>query len=435
MVEKYGGRAVKVFVRQLKLTNFRNYRGFSADFSDGLVVFTGHNGAGKTNLLEALSFLSPGRGLRRAAYDNVVSAGSKPVFGHERASGGADETRLQQLETAVQEKITAGEGADFLQKGAIDQKGADGFVIFAQLHSALYGDVNIGTASDIASSGRKVRINGEGVTSDRLTEYCRLSWLIPSMDGLFTGPASERRRFLDRMVLAIDPAHARRVVDFEKAMRARNRLLADGNGDEGWFNALEMQMAELAIAIAAARMDVVRLISDIENFDSEKSFPTPVLDIEGLVERALARQSAVDVEEEYRQRLHDKRELDRKAGRTLEGPHRSDLLIFYGAKNMPAALCSTGEQKALLIGLVLAHAQLTAEISGMTPILLLDEMAAHLDKNRRAILFDSLDRLGGQTFMTGTDRQLFSALDGRAQFFEISDGSIAESPEMLDDLG
>lgn len=409
MVGNNDGQAAKVFVRQLKLTNYRNYGSFSANFSDRLVVFTGHNGAGKTNLLEALSFLSPGRGLRRAAYESITRVKQIPVLG--------DET---------QQKISEENNSPREVEIARQQNNSDGFIIFAHLQSALYGDVNIGTTSDGAEGGRKVRINGTSVASDRLTDYCRVSWLVPAMDGLFTGPVSDRRRFLDRMVLAIDPAHARRVVDFEKAMRARNRLLADGNYDESWFAALETQMAELAIAIAAARLDVVRLISDIDNFEEKTAFPTPVLALEGSIEQALSHQSAIDVEEDYKQRLHDKRDLDRAAGRTLEGPHRSDLLVFYAKKNMPAALCSTGEQKALLTGLVLAHARLTAQISGMTPILLLDEMAAHLDEGRRAILFDSLDQLGGQTFMTGTDSRLFSALQGRAQFFEIANGAIAK---------
>lgn len=404
------GQATQVFVRQLKLTNYRNYCSFSANFSDKLIVFTGHNGAGKTNLLEALSFLSPGRGLRRASYDSVAYVKQNTGF-----------------ECETQQKISNVKLGLPNQEIAEHQGNINGFVIFAHLQSALYGDVNIGTASDMTEGGRKVRINGASVASDRLTDYCRMSWLVPAMDGLFTGPASDRRRFLDRMVLAIDPVHARRVVDFEKAMRARNRLLAEGNADESWFGALEAQMAELAIAIAAARMDVVRLISDIDNFDETGTFPTPLLGLDGAIEQALTRQSALDVEEDYKQRLHDKRDRDRAAGRTLEGPHRSDLLVFYARKNMPAALCSTGEQKALLTGLVLAHARLTAQISGMTPILLLDEMAAHLDKGRRAILFDSLDQLGGQTFMTGTDSQLFSALQGRAQFFEIANGAVAKS--------
>lgn len=372
------GYAAKVVVQQLKLSNYRNYRTFSVNFSGKHVVFTGHNGAGKTNLLEAISLLSPGRGLRRSTYGDLICAN-------------ADN---------------------------------NSFVVFAKLYSALFDEVDIGTTCDNADGGRKVRINGTLTSADRLTDYCRISWLIPAMDGLFTGSASDRRRFLDRMVLSIDPSHGRRVLDFEKVMRSRNRLLLDGNTNNGWFDALETQMAELATAIAAARIDVIRLLDGGEESDSRDVFPHPILVIEGLLEQALINQSAIDVEEHYRQKLHDGRSLDRAAGRTLEGPHRSDMKVFYAQKNMPAALCSTGEQKSLLMGLILAHAKITAQISGMAPILLLDEMAAHLDEQRRIALFNILDELGGQSFMTGTDRQLFSALDDRAEFFEISDGAL-----------
>lgn len=372
------GYAAKVVVRQLKLSNYRNYRTFSVNFSSKHVVFTGHNGAGKTNLLEAISLLSPGRGLRRSTYGDLICAN-------------ADN---------------------------------NSFVVFAKLYSALFDEVDIGTTCDNADGGRKVRINGTSTSADRLTDYCRISWLIPAMDGLFTGSASDRRRFLDRMVLSIDPSHGRRVLDFEKLMRSRNRLLLDGNTNNGWFEALETQMAELATAIAAARIDVIRLLDGGKENDSHDVFPHPLLVIEGLLEQALINQSAIDVEEYYRQKLHDGRPLDRAAGRTLEGPHRSDMKVFYAQKNMPAALCSTGEQKSLLMGLILAHAKITAQISGMAPILLLDEMAAHLDEQRRVALFNILDELGGQSFMTGTDRQLFSALDDRAEFFEISDGAL-----------
>ncbi len=372
------GYAAKVVVQQLKLSNYRNYRTFSVNFSGKHVVFTGHNGAGKTNLLEAISLLSPGRGLRRSTYGDLICAN-------------ADN---------------------------------NSFVVFAKLYSALFDEVDIGTTCDNADGGRKVRINGTSTSADRLTDYCRISWLIPAMDGLFTGSASDRRRFLDRMVLSIDPSHGRRVLDFEKVMRSRNRLLLDGNTNNGWFDALETQMAELATAIAAARIDVIRLLDGGKESDSYDVFPHPILVIEGLLEQALINQSAIDVEEYYRQKLHDGRPLDRAAGRTLEGPHRSDMKVFYAQKNMPAALCSTGEQKSLLMGLILAHAKITAQISGMAPILLLDEMAAHLDEQRRIALFNILDELGGQSFMTGTDRQLFSALDDRAEFFEISDGAL-----------
>ena len=372
------GYAAKVVVQQLKLSNYRNYRTFSVNFSGKHVVFTGHNGAGKTNLLEAISLLSPGRGLRRSTYGDLICAS-------------ADN---------------------------------NSFAVFAKLYSDLFDEVDIGTTCDNADGGRKVRINGTSTSADRLTDYCRISWLIPAMDGLFTGSASDRRRFLDRMVLSIDPSHGRRVLDFEKVMRSRNRLLLDGNTNNGWFDALETQMAELATAIAAARIDVIRLLDGGKESDSHDVFPHPILVIEGLLEQALINQSAIDVEEYYRQKLHDGRPLDRAAGRTLEGPHRSDMKVFYAQKNMPAALCSTGEQKSLLMGLILAHAKITAQISGMAPVLLLDEMAAHLDEQRRIALFNILDAIGGQSFMNGRDSELFRDFDERDEFFEISDGAL-----------
>ncbi|WP_332059821.1 DNA replication/repair protein RecF [Bartonella sp. CB74] len=375
------GYVHKVAVRQLKLAHYRNYDSFNIHFSGQHVVFTGHNGAGKTNLLEALSFLSPGRGLRRAAYSDI----------------------------------------------SFSESGGAGFVVFARLECALYGEVNIGTALEIGDNSRKIHINGVNETGDCLTDYCHISVLTPSMDGLFTGSVLERRRFLDRMVLAIDPLHGRRIANYDKVMRARNRLFLDGSEDRAWFDALEMQMAELATAIAAARVDVIRLLNDMFAQTSVYTpFPRAFLQIDGFVETALSNVSAVEVEEQFCDRLRRNRAIDRAAGRTLEGPHRADLQVFYADKNMAATSCSTGEQKALLIGLVLCHARLTGMMSDKAPILLLDEMAAHLDSHRRAALFDILDDLGGQTFMTGTDRILFDALKGRAEFFEIKAGSLSQ---------
>ncbi|WP_034458283.1 DNA replication/repair protein RecF [Bartonella koehlerae] len=377
------GHVHKVAVRQLKLVRYRNYFSFNIHFSGQHVVFTGHNGAGKTNLLEALSFLSPGRGLRRAAYSDVSFANGE------------------------------GEG--------------EGFVVFARLECALYGEVNIGTALEINDNSRKVHINGVNETGDCLTDYCHMSILTPSMDGLFTGPPLERRRFLDRMVLAIDPLHSRRIADYDRVMRARNRLFLDENEDCAWFDALEKQMAELATAIAAARIDIIRLLNDMfVQTPSQLPFPRAFLQIDGFLETALGKISAVEVEEQFCDRLQHNRAIDRAARRTLEGPHRTDLQVFYADKNMAAASCSTGEQKALLTGLVLCHARLTGLISERAPILLLDEIAAHLDFHRRAALFDILDDLGGQTFMTGTDPILFDALKGRAEFFAIKDGTLLQ---------
>lgn len=374
--------ATASFVSKFKLTDYRNYTSLTANFAAGPVVLYGENGAGKTNLLEAVSFLSPGRGLRRANY------------------------------------------------GEVARNGTAGFSIFAEVNSHE-GEVSLGTGTispdpNSTESGRRVRINGTPARSaDEMLDWLRVLWLTPSMDTLFTGPAVERRRFIDRLVLAIDPQHGRRALDFEKAMRGRNRLLADDRSDRNWLSAIELQMAETGAAIAIARVELVRLLAGLaDELKSGSPFPSAVLSLEGFLENDALSRPSVDLEEDYRIALEQSRHQDRAAGRTLLGPHRSDFLVRYREKDMPAALCSTGEQKALLIGLVLSHARLTAQISGLIPILLLDEIAAHLDENRRKALFEILDDIGCQTFMTGTERALFASLEGQAQFLHISHGQM-----------
>lgn len=372
---------MQTHVARLLLTDFRNYHSLALDLSPGPIVLTGENGAGKTNLLEAISFLTPGRGMRRAAHEDVAAAGSA------------------------------------------------GFAIHARVEGE-FGDVEIGTGNlfdrSSETSGRKVRINGANARSaDAMLEWLRVIWLTPAMDSLFTGPASERRRFIDRLVLAIDPTHGRRALDYEKAMRGRNRLLTEQAGDDAWFDAIETQLAETGTAIAAARVEIVRLLSGmIEKLPDDSAFPKADIALSGTLEEALAHAAAVDVEERFRHLLAENRYRDRAAGRTLEGPHRSDLLVRHRPKNMQAEQCSTGEQKALLTGLVLSHARLVAELTGAAPILLLDEIAAHLDAGRRSALFAILEELNCQAFMTGTDAALFSALEGRAQFFTVTGGTV-----------
>lgn len=373
-------KPAQVHVSKLSLTNFRNYSSLSLALQPGAIVLTGENGAGKTNLLEAVSFLSPGRGLRRAKHDEVARLGA-----------------------------------------------ADGFVIHAQLEGP-FGDCGIGTGTSRAQEGRRVRINGEPVkNTEALLDWLRVIWVTPSMDSLFTGPSAERRRFLDRMVLAIDPAHGRRTMDYEKSMRARNRLFSDDIRNDAWFDAIEIQMAETGVAIAAARAEMLRLLTSMFERLPNGPFPKAELALSGYVESILEGRPAVDVEEDYRLRLSSERGRDRAAGRTLEGPHLADMLVWHKPKSMPAASCSTGEQKALLLGLVLAHARLTAELSGAAPILLLDEISAHFDADRRAALFEILEELNCQSFMTGTEPLLFSSLEGRAKFLKVSAGSIAEA--------
>ncbi|MER9581699.1 DNA replication/repair protein RecF [Mesorhizobium sp. M0276] len=369
-------------ISKLTLTNFRNYATLTIDLAPGAVVFSGDNGAGKTNLLEAISLLTPGRGLRRTPYADVAREG-----------------------------------------------GDGGFALHARLDGPD-GQVEIGTGisggDNPGEGGRRVRINGASARSaEDMLEWLRVVWLTPAMDALFTGPAADRRRFLDRLVLAIDPRHGQRAIDYEKAMRSRNRLLTDGSRDDRWFDAIETQMAETGVAIAAARAEMVRLLAAmIDRLPDTGPFPQADIGLSGDLEAAVSSTPAVDVEESFRRTLADGRDRDCAAGRTLEGPHRSDLVVRHRPKAMPAELCSTGEQKALLVGIVLSHARLTGEMSGMTPIMLLDEIAAHLDGGRRAALFSILEELNCQVFMTGTDAALFSSLKGRAQFLTVDHGTV-----------
>jgi DNA replication and repair protein RecF len=374
--------AQKTFLSRLKLTDFRNYAAVSLVLDGRHVVLTGENGAGKTNLLEAVSFLSPGRGLRRSVLTDVTRVGAE-----------------------------------------------GGFTIFADLEG-MEGEVAVGTGietTDGETVSRKVRLNGTPAKStEELSDHLNVLWLTPSMDGLFTGSSSDRRRFLDRLVLSLDPAHGRRASDFERAMRSRNKLLSEGRFDPSWLTGIETQMAELGIAMAAARHEMLGLLQSLSAGSADNTpFPTPVLTLEGFMDGSMDRPAA-DLEEDYVETLRNARGRDAAAGRTLEGPHRADLHVRHREKDIEASRCSTGEQKALLIGLILAHARLTADMTGYAPILLLDEIAAHLDEGRRAALFDLVDGLGGQSFMTGTDRSMFAALGERAQFFTVSHGSVAE---------
>ncbi len=367
-------------IRKLTLTDFRNYAALELDLQPSMIVFSGENGAGKTNLLEAISLLSPGRGLRRAPYGEVARA-----------------------------------------------QGSGGFAVHAVLEGTG-GSFEIGTGTTgldpSSETGRRVRINSSPSTADAMLEWLRVLWLTPSMDSLFTGPAGERRRFLDRLVLAVDPGHGRRAQDYEKAMRSRNRLLSEGSRDRAFFEAIETQMAEYGTAIAAARAEMVRLLAAMVDRLPEGPFPKADLALDGALEAMVGHVPAVDIEEAFLAALASGRERDRTAGRTLDGPHRSDLIVRHRPKGMPAELCSTGEQKALLVGIVLSHARLSSEMSGGVPILLLDEIAAHLDPGRRAALFSILEELGCQTFMTGTEAALFSSIRGRAQFLTVDHGSV-----------
>ena len=376
----------RLWVERLRLTNFRNYANLGLSVGPEPVVLTGPNGSGKTNLLEAVSLLTAGQGLRRSPFPELA------------------------------------------------RMGAADWAVAATVRTPL-GSIDIGTGlkSDAGGTrtGRIVRIDGEDQSgSGVLASHASIFWLIPAMDGLFTGPASERRRFLDRLIPSFDPGYRPRLGQFERAMQQRNRLLAEDIRDASRFSGFEHVMAETGVAIAAARASAVaELTAAIQarrEASSAGAFPWAELAITGTLEGALATQPAVDVEDAYVASLQSTRERDRAAGRTLEGPHRSDLIVGHGPKQMPASVCSTGEQKALLIGLVLAHADLVRQRrDGTAPILLLDEIAAHLDPLRRGALFDEIVALGTQAWLTGTDLAAFSALENRARFVRVEDGRIA----------
>ncbi len=376
-----------VAIRQLTVTDFRNHASARVEAEASLVVLTGPNGAGKTNLLEALSMLAPGRGLRRAQLADMARV--KPEGG--RAAGWA----------------VAAE--------------ADG----------LQGPVRIGIAwqdTERESGGRRVLIDGKTARSSaELGRHVRLGWLTPAMDRLFSGPASDRRRFLDRMTAALDPDHAVRTGGLEKLLRQRNRLLENVGTNTAWLDAVEAKIAEVAVAVAAARMAALEALETGMKMVEKHGGPFPFarLRLQGWVEDCLSESPALEVEDACREMLAAGRAADAAAGRTLQGPHRSDLEVEHGPKGMPARLCSTGEQKALLIAIVLAHAAAVKALPGCgAPLLLLDEVAAHLDAGRRAGLFEALKGLGCQAWMTGTEEELFSDVRGEARFLRIEDGRI-----------
>jgi DNA replication and repair protein RecF len=354
---------------RLSLSDFRSYADALIAPGPGLVVLTGENGAGKTNVLEAVSLLSPGRGLRGAGLGEMARTG-----------------------------------------------GAGTFAVAARL-----GDVELGTGTvSAAPERRQVRINGAPASANSLSEWLSILWLTPAMDRLFQEGASGRRRFLDRLVLALDPGHAVHAARYEAAMRARNKLLGEEPPhDEAWLSALEARMAEHGIALASARSRVVTALSERLADAPEGPFARAGLRLEGG-------------DEDLASALPRGRARDTAAGRTLAGPHRTDLLVTHLNKHVlsdvegsqPAERASTGEQKALLLSIVLAHADLVADRTGRRPILLLDEVAAHLDPSRRAALFERLGASGGQVWMTGTERALFRGLEGSASRWMVADGKI-----------
>jgi len=346
-------------VSRLTLTDFRSYASALIEPGPGFVLLFGENGAGKTNLLEAVSMLAPGRGLRGAALSDMARRG-----------------------------------------------GDHAWAVAARL-----GDVDLGTGTaPAAPERRQVRVNGAAAAVNSLGEWLSVLWLTPAMDRLFTGSAGERRRFLDRLVLALEPGHAHHATRYDAAMRARNKLLAEDGWDEAWLASLELAMADHGAAIAEARQRTVALLDTRLGDAPEDEFPRAAIRLEGW--------EAADLGAA----LGANRSRDAAAGRATEGPHRHELAVLHRAKQMPAGQSSTGEQKALLLGLVLAHAELVTERRGDPPILLLDEVAAHLDPKRRASLFARLEGRG-QVWMTATEPALFDGI-GDASRFLVEPGQI-----------
>ncbi len=275
---------------------------------------------------------------------------------------------------------------------------------------------------------RKCRIDREPVPSaSAFADHLRVIWMVPAMDTLFNGPASERRRFLDRLVLAVDADHSSRVNALERSLRSRNRLLEEARPDPHWLDAVEHETAELAVAVAAQRAETVARLQGAlaARRDPASSFPAAEIALEGWIEKLVLSHPASEIEDRYRAVLKDNRPRDAAAGRTLDGPHLTDLTVTHAAKNIAAADASTGEQKALLIGLMLAHAGLLAEMSGFAPLLLLDEVVAHLDPGRRTALYRELETLGAQVWMTGADPAAFAEIEQRAQTFQVTPGRVA----------
>jgi DNA replication and repair protein RecF len=369
-------------VLRLTLNNFRNYHAASLEAGAKTIVLVGPNGAGKTNLIEAISFFAPGRGLRRANLDEVAFSEGDGSWAAAAEIEGA--LGLATLGTGIERPLE--EGATILRKCRIDRE-------------------PVGSAAAFA-------------------DHLRVVWLVPAMDTLFVGAPSERRRFLDRLALAVDAEHGSRVNALERSLRSRNRLLEEARPDAHWLDAVEHETAELAVAVAGQRVETVSRLDGVLASRRASAFPPAEISLDGWMEKLIPEHPAIEIEERYRAVLRDNRARDAAAGRTSDGPHLTDLKVTYAHKGIAAADASTGEQKALLIGLVLAHGRLIAEMTGFAPILLLDEIVAHLDPARRAALHVELAQLGGQVWMTGADPALFVEVGDDAMVVEVASGRL-----------
>jgi DNA replication and repair protein RecF len=399
----------RAWLARLSLSRFRCYAHVEIETDGRPVVLTGPNGAGKTNLLEAISFLAPGRGLRRARLTEVDrhDPGERNA---DSAINGAAMNGAGSGPWAVAGTVMTPEGARDLGTGREAVAGGAG-----------------GAESEISRERRLVKIDGAFARSQQmLGEIVSMTWLTPQMDGLFRDSAGGRRRFLDRLVYGFDAAHAGRVAAYEQSLRDRARLLKSGGADDGWLSALEDTMARHGVAIAAARRELVGRLARACAVRAG-AFPVAVLALRGQVDEWLDDRPALRAEETLRAELAATRRRDTQAGGAAVGPHRSDLAVRHVDRDMAAADCSTGEQKALLISIILAHARLIALHRGAAPLLLLDEVAAHLDQLRRAALYDEILALGAQAWLTGTEAGVFAGLGDAAQFLSVRDALITQA--------
>jgi DNA replication and repair protein RecF len=394
------GIVSQLAITRLSLSDYRCYPRLKLETDARPVVLAGPNGAGKTNILEAMSYLAPGRGLRGARLSEIDRHGGAGAW-------------------AVAAKILTPEGAFDIGagRGGNDGTGEDG-----------ESDGAGAPAPDAARrrDRRIVRINGLAAPGPAaLGEIVSLLWLTPSMDRLFSDGAGARRRFLDRLVFGVDPGHAGRLAAYDRAMRSRARLLRNAVGDRAWLSALEQSMAERGVAITAARREAAAAITRA-SADGAGLFPAAGLRVEGApLEDWLDAGPALAAEERFKEALVASRASDTETGGAAFGPHRSDLTVSAAATGAPAKICSTGEQKALLISIVLAGTRMQAAIRGAVPLLFLDEVTAHLDEGHRHALFEEISFLGVQAWLTGTDASLFAALGDRAQYFDVADARVS----------
>ena len=373
----------RLWLSKILVDNFRNYQKATLQLYSPSLVLTGPNGAGKTNLLEAISLLAPGRGMRRARREHWPNASTQSAY----------------------------------------------WAVAATVQSAD-GEVQIGSGvtPDVTHAGRVMRLEGQTVSQTEIGSYISVSWLVPSMGGIFVDSPGVRRRFLDRLVVAFDPTHIGRMARYEKALRQRSTLLTEGQGDAGWLESIETVLAETAVAVTAARQTLIRDI----NQEAEKGwfgFPGVRLGLVGDTETWLANMPALQVED----KLMATAKAARLAGDTaMPGPHASDLQAVHLASQTPAYLASTGQQKALLIAVVLAHARLQERRLGKSPLMLLDDVAAHLDADRRSALFEAVGLLGGQCWYSGSDEQQFDGLIGKAQFVSVRPASRSDQTPVFE---